>query len=96
MAGIPDENDSLHAKAKSALNTAQDWTQRQVLKPVQNFVDTVNGQKVLDDVGAYMTENEAINTALVTRLLQAERRIRLLQALIAILAAAEIAHWILR
>lgn len=92
MVKAPDEKDSLRAK----LNNVQNWTQRRVLKPVGEFVDTVNGQKVLDEVSAYMTENEAVNTALVTRLLQAERRIRLLQALVVILVVAEVVHWILR
>lgn len=84
----------LRARAKSALNTVKDLTQKRVLKPVGEFVDTVNGQKVLDEVSAYMAENEAINTALVTRLLHAETRIRVLQVLIGILAVAEVVHWV--
>ncbi len=90
------EKDSFLANAKRQLNTAQNWIQRRVLKPAGKFVDTVNGQKVLDEVSAYMTENEAINTALVTRVLQAESRIRWLQALVAMLAVAEAMHWLLR
>ena len=74
------------AKAKSAF--------KRVLKPVEEFVDTINGQKVLDDFSAYMTENEAISTALVTRLLHAETRIRVLQALIGIFVILEVVHWV--
>jgi hypothetical protein len=63
---------------------------------VQDFFITVNGQKVINDVREYMTESELINTALVTRLLEAESRIRWLQALVLILAVAEAVHWLLR
>lgn len=66
------EEDSLRTIAKSALNTAQKWAEERVLKPVGVFVDTVNGQKVLDEVSAYVTEHEEINTALVTRITEIE------------------------
>jgi CHASE3 domain sensor protein len=94
------EKDTLLEKAKSTFDTGKNWTVQQVRKrvvePVQEFVNTVNGQQVLIEVREYMTESEAINTALVTRLLQAERQIRWLQALVAILAVAEVMHWLLR
>lgn len=94
------EKDTLLEKAKSTFNTGKNWTVQQarkrVIEPVREFGETVNGQQVLSEVREYMTESEAINTALVTRLLQAERRIRWLQALVVILAVAELTHWLLR
>jgi CHASE3 domain sensor protein len=100
MAKVLLDRDTLLEKAESAFNTGRNWTtqlvREQVIEPAQKFINTVNGQRVLNEVREYMTESELINTALVTRLLQAESRIRWLQGLVAILAVAETVHWLLR
>jgi hypothetical protein len=90
------DTDTLLEKVESAFNTGKRLVREQVIGPVQDFFITVNGQKVINDVREYMTESELINTALVTRLLEAESRIRWLQALVLILAVAEAVHWLLR
>jgi len=90
------EEATLLDKAKSAFDSGRRWTKQQIIEPVEEFVETVNGEQVLKEVREYLTESEAVNTALVTRLLQAERRIRWLQALVAILVVAEVMHWLLR
>ena len=90
------EEATLPEKAKSALDSSKKWARQRLLKPVDEFINTVNGEQVLKEVREYMTESEAINTALVTRLLQAEGRIRWLQGLVAILVVAEVMHWLLR
>jgi hypothetical protein len=91
---------ALQERFEGAFKAVKDWTtdvvQEHVVEPAREFSDTVNGQKVLNEVREYMIESELINTALVTRLLQVESRIRWLQGLVAILAVAETVHWLLR
>lgn len=82
--------------SRRALAAVQDWTQRHVLQPIEGFIKTVNGQAAHDAIKTYMLENETVHTALVTRLLQAESRIRLLTVLGVILAVAELLQWVLR
>src|ERR1700676_354917 len=75
---------------------AQDLTTDCVLQPVENVVRTVRGQTGHDEVKSYTLENEAVNTALVTRLLRVESRIGLLTAMGVILVAVEVLNWVLR
>jgi len=82
--------------SRRALAVVQDWTRSHLLQPVEGFIKTVNGQAAHAEIKTYMLENEAVHTALVTRLLQAERRIQLLTQLVAVLVVAEILHWVLR
>ena len=90
------EEGALLEKAKTAFDSGKKWTGQRIAKPVEEFINTLNGEQVLKEVREYMTESEAVNTALVTRLLQAESRIRWLQGLVAILVVAEVMHWLLR
>jgi hypothetical protein len=82
--------------SRQALVLVQDWTKRHVLEPIQGFIKTVNGQSAHDAIKTYMLENETVQTALATRLVQAERSIRSLKAVIAILVLVEVLHWALR
>jgi hypothetical protein len=82
--------------SRRALAAVQDWTQRHVLEPIQGFIKTVNGQAAHDAIKTYMLENETVQSALATRLMQAERSIRSLKAVIAILILVEVLHWALR
>lgn len=52
--------------AKQALSRLRDWSQS-ILRPVGSAVGAVTGQTALDEVTSYIQENEAINTALATR-----------------------------
>lgn len=78
------------------MNAVKKLIQAHILQPAKKLTDTINGQAVLDEVRAYVSESEAINTALVTRLLRAENRIRALLVAVVILTVAEVLHWILR
>jgi hypothetical protein len=66
---VPVEEDSLRTKANNALDIAQDWAQKRILKPIGEFVDTVNGQKALvevidqHDVAAVVVELRIANIA---------------------------------
>jgi hypothetical protein len=83
------DTDTLLEKAESAFSTGKRLVREQVIGSVQDFFITVNGQKVLNDVREYMTENDLINTALVTRLVQAESQICSLQASVTRLSQVE-------
>ena len=74
----------------------QGWTKRRVLQPLARILKTVSGQAAHEEVKAYMLENEAVHTALVTRVLHLECRVRVLTALGVILIAAEVLRWIVR
>ena len=67
-----------------------------LVRPVERLIKVASGQAAHDEIKAYILENEAVHTALVTRLLRAESRIRLLTALVAILAVAEVFQWLIR
>jgi hypothetical protein len=82
--------------ARESLKAVQYWTKKCILRPIETIVKTVNGQAAHEELEAYLTDNEAVHAALVTRLLQAESRIRALAALTAVLAIAEVLHWIMR
>ncbi len=81
---------------RGALDAAQEWTNKRVLQPIGNAMKIVSGQAAHDEIKAYILDNEAVHTALVTRLLRAESRIRLLTVVTAILAIVEILHWFVR
>ncbi len=85
------------------LDSAQDWTKKRVLEPVEKAIKIYTGQAAHDEIKKHILETEAVSDALYSRLLEAERRIqsltiwiRWLVAAVAILAAAEAAHWLLR
>jgi hypothetical protein len=82
--------------SKRVLTGLQDWTTRRLVRPVERLIKVVSGQAAHDEIKAYILENEAVHTALVTRLLRAESQIRLLTALVVILAVAEVFHWLIR
>jgi len=95
-------NDASERRA-GVLDTAQDWAKKRVFDPVEKAIKVLTGQAAHDEIKKYILDNEAISDALYTRLLEAESRIqslrtwvRWLMAAVAILALAEIAHWVLR
>jgi hypothetical protein len=85
------------------LDSAQDWTKKRVLEPVEKAIKIYAGQAAHDEIKKHILETEAVSDALCTRLLEAESRIqsltswvRWLTATIASLAVVEIALWLLR
>jgi hypothetical protein len=80
----------------NAIVTVQDWSKRRLLQPLVNISKTINGQAAHEEIKGYIVENEAVNTALVTRVLRLETRIRLLTVAGAVLAIAEALRWVLR
>jgi CHASE3 domain sensor protein len=95
-------NDVSQRKA-GVLDSAQDWTKKRVFEPIENAIKVLTGRAAHDEIKKYILENEAINDALYTRLLEAESQIqrlrgwvRWLAATVAILAVVEIVHWVLR
>jgi hypothetical protein len=80
----------------NTLATMQDWGKRRVIRPITRGIKTINGQAAHEEIKGYIVENEAINVALVTRVLRLESRLRLLTALVVVLAIAEVIHWIVR
>jgi hypothetical protein len=95
-------NDASPRKA-GVLDSAQDWTKKRVLEPIENAIKVLTGRAAHDEIKKYILENEAISDALYTRLLEAETQIqrltswiRWLAATVAILAVAELLHWVLR
>jgi hypothetical protein len=82
--------------SRQALDTAQDWTRRRVLQPFAALIKTINGQAAHDEIKAYIEDNEAVHTALVTRVLRLESRVRLLTRLAAALILTEVLRWALR
>lgn len=82
--------------AKKSLKVTHKAAQKYVVQPSQKAIETVSGQAVLNEVRAYVAEEERINTALVTRVLKVERTLRFLKYLIVGLAVAELLHWIFR
>jgi len=75
---------------------AKGWIKRRLLQPLEALVKTVSGQAGHDEIKAFLVENEAVHTALVTRVLQLESRVRLLTVLGAALVLAEVLGWIFR
>jgi hypothetical protein len=65
---------SLFEKARDTVNAANKLIEEGVVQPVAEKTETFTGQAVLEEVRAYMAENEVINTALVTRLKESESK----------------------
>jgi hypothetical protein len=78
------------------LAVAQGWIKRRVLQPLETFVKTVNGQAAHDEIKAYIVENDAVQTALATRVQELEKRVLLLTVLGVVLILAEVLRWIVR
>jgi hypothetical protein len=65
---------SVFDTARDTVNTAKQLIGEEVIQPVAEKSGTFTGQAVLEEVRAYMAENEVINTALVTRLKESESK----------------------
>jgi hypothetical protein len=85
------------------LVSAQDWTKKRVLDPIEEGIKVLTGQAAHDEIKKYILENEAISDALYTRLLEVETQIRRLRswirgltAAVAILAVMEVLLWVVR
>jgi len=81
---------------RRAFAAVRSWARRRLLQPLVAGIKIVNGQAGYDELKTFMLENEAVNTALATRVLQLESRVRLLTVLGAIVVFAELLHWIVR
>lgn len=65
---------SIFDTARDTVNAAKKLVEEKVVQPVAETTGTFTGQAVLEEVRAYMAENEVINTALVTRLKESESK----------------------
>jgi hypothetical protein len=65
---------SIFETARDTVNAAKKLVDERVVQPVAEQTGTFTGQAVLEEVRAYMAENEVINTALVTRLKESESK----------------------
>src|ERR1019366_3505822 len=63
---------SIFDTARDTVNAAKKLIEDEVVQPVAEKTETFTGQAVLEEVRAYIAENEVINTALVTRLKERE------------------------
>ena len=63
---------SIFDTARETVNVAKKLVEEGMVQPVAEKTDTVAGQSVLEEVRAYMAENEAITKALVTRIKENE------------------------
>jgi hypothetical protein len=63
---------SIFEKARDTVNAAKTLIEEEVVHPVAEKTGTFTGQAVLEEVRAYMAENEVINSALVTCLKESE------------------------
>lgn len=63
---------SIFEKARDTVNAAKTLIEEEVVQPVAEKTGTFTGQAVLEEVRAYMAENEVINSALVTCLKESE------------------------
>ena len=70
---------SIFDTARDTVNAAKKLIEDEVVQPVAETTGTFTGQAVLEEVRAYMAENKAINTALVTRLKESESEIAALK-----------------
>jgi hypothetical protein len=80
----------------STIATVQDWGKRRVLQPVATVIKIVNGQAAHDETKAFMLEIQTVQTAMATRIVWLESRVRLLTVLCAVLLFVEVLHWIVR
>lgn len=95
--------DTVLERKASTFETAQAWTKKRVLEPVEKAIKVLTGQAAHDEIKKFILENEAVSDALYTRLLEAETRIqslttwvRGLAVAVVILLVIEIAHLVLR
>src|ERR1022692_2777380 len=65
---------SIFDKTRDTVNAAKKLVEEKVVQPVAETTGTFTGQAVLEEVRAYMAENEVINTALVTRVKESESK----------------------
>jgi uncharacterized protein CbrC (UPF0167 family) len=72
------------------------WAKRKLLQPVTRRLMVFSGQAGHEEVKRYISENEAVQTALATRIVHLESRVRWLTWLFVALAAAEVLRWVLR
>lgn len=72
------------------------WARRNLLRPVGHALKVASGQVGHEEVKRYISENEVIQTALATRIVHLESRVRWLTWLFVALAAAEVLRWVLR
>lgn len=70
---VPVDDKPLLQQAKELMTDAKKWTQERVVAPF-------TGQAVHDEVRAYMADNEKINTALVTRVIEVETKNTMLES----------------
>lgn len=63
---------SIFDTARDTVNAAKKLIEDEVVQPGAEKSESFTGQAVLEEVRAYMAKNEAINTALVTRLKESE------------------------
>jgi CHASE3 domain sensor protein len=63
---------SIFDTARDTVDAAKKLIGEQVVQPVAETTGTFTGQAVLEEVRAYIAENDVINTALVTRLKESE------------------------
>jgi hypothetical protein len=63
---------SIFDTARDTVNAAKKLVEENVVQPVAEQTGTFTGQSVLEEVRAYMAENEAITRALVTRIKENE------------------------
>ncbi|HET6144276.1 MAG TPA: hypothetical protein VFE02_12280 [Candidatus Acidoferrales bacterium] len=70
---------SMPERATGAVDASKEWVKKNLVRPVAKKVGTLTGQIALEEVRKYMVENEAINTALVTRLKENESEITALK-----------------
>ena len=65
---------SIFETARDTVNAAKKLVDERVVQPVPEHTGTFTGQAVLEEVRAYMAENEVINVTLVTRLKESESK----------------------
>lgn len=58
---------SIFDTARDTVNVAKKLVEKGMVPPIAEKTETFTGQAVLEEVRAYMAENEAITRALVTR-----------------------------
>jgi hypothetical protein len=63
---------SIFDTARDTVNVAKRLVEEGMVQPVAEKTESLTGQAVLEEVKAYMAENEAITRALVTRIKENE------------------------
>ena len=65
---------SIFDTARDTVNVAKKLVEEGMVQPVAEKTATFTGQAALEEIRAYMAENEAITRALVTRLKESESK----------------------